>query len=878
MKFVRYIVIVLLFNGCFSIHKIKKDTKSKTQDTGNVIGEIDSSFYQPSETRIMDLLHTRLELSFDWTKRYVNGKAELRLKPYFKPVTGFLLDAKGMNIHTVALLKGKDWIDLNYEYDKLQIKINLPNKYNRTDTLDILIKYTAKTYELDVSGSEAIREDRGLYFINHNGEEKGKPRQIWSQGETESNSCWFPTIDCPNEKMTQEIYLTVNDSLETLSNGLLIYSTLNGDGSRTDYWKQSLPHSPYLTMIAVGDYAVVKEEWHGKEVSYYVEHSYKDHVKMIFGNTPEMLEFYSTILGVPYSWEKYSQVVVRDFVSGAMENTSATLILENIQQNEREYLDNNYEEFIAHELFHQWFGDLVTCESWSNLPLNESFATYGEYLWQEHKFGLDEAHYRLQEGLNKYLSESRFKQNKLIRYYYTDREDMFDAHSYEKGGCILNYLRNYLGDEIFFASLKLYLTKYRFKTAEIHDLRMCFEEVSGEDLNWFFDQWFFNAGHPKLNVTIDYNDSLKKISVRVEQTQDLQLSQIYKLPLAIDIYYNGNLEQHNIIVEKVYQNFEFPSPQKPDWVDFDADKVLVGTKNIEKPKEQWIKQFKEGKYYITRFESLDKLYDLRSHRDIQQLFEEAMNDDFWDIRSFAIKGIDVKYDTSGMIKKKLIEISIKDPKSEVRANAISKLNEYNEKELVFVFEKSIINDPSYLVIGESLNALSRISPEKGKENAEKLSKETSTMLQKKIAQIYMEFGDASHNKYLNEVLNNPKIHGKYGLIMDYGNYLARLDIKDVDEGINLLEYLAKTGANWLNRYAATQSIIEITNVYKLNEKNFGKPEKASQNSKELAIDIVKLRNKISELEKIVASIKKEEKDESLIKIYNSDIDLSDVFE
>jgi aminopeptidase N len=213
-----------------------------------------------------------------------------------------------------------------------------------------------------------------------------------------------------------------------------------------------------------------------------------------------MMEFFSQKLGFDYPWSKYAQVVVRDYVSGAMENTSATLHGEFVQRTSRQRIDETYEDIISHELIHQWFGDLVTTESWSNIPLNESFATYGEYLWNEYKYGQLYADNKLYENYQNYMQEAENKNVDLVRFYYDQREDMFDRHSYDKGGFLLHYLRNIVGDAAFFKSIELYLKTNQFKAVEIHQLRLAFEEVTGKDMNWFFNQWFLNAGHPKLKL------------------------------------------------------------------------------------------------------------------------------------------------------------------------------------------------------------------------------------------------------------------------------------------------------------------------------------------------------------------------------------------
>src|SRR6476646_11091052 len=338
--------------------------------------------YRESAPKINDLVHTKLDASFDYSKSQLLGKTWVTLQPHFYPTDSLTLDAKGMDIKKVALSSGSKLTDLKYSYDGLLLHIKLPRTYKNSEQYTIYIDYIAKPDEFKTKGSAAITDAKGLYFINPTGAVKGKPTQIWTQGETEGTSVWIPTIDKPNQKTTNEFSLRVPQQYVTLSNGRLTSQKNNNDGTRTDTWKMEQPHSPYLFFIGVGDYAVIKDSYKGKEVSYYVEKEYAPVARKIFGLTPEMMGFYSRILGVEYPWVKYSQITGRDYVSGAMENTTATLHQESAQQNARELVDgNSWEVDIAHELFHQWFGDLVTAESWSNLTLNESFANYSETLW-----------------------------------------------------------------------------------------------------------------------------------------------------------------------------------------------------------------------------------------------------------------------------------------------------------------------------------------------------------------------------------------------------------------------------------------------------------------------------------------------------------------
>ena len=381
-----FAVGVLLFvSSCSSTKKLAKGAVVENLDTVTVTATRDNP-YRGSAPKDFDLVNTKLEVKFDYAKQHMHGKATLTLKPHFYPQSELVLDAKQFDINTVSLVTGENSGEaLHYTYDSLQLKIKLNKTYTRDETLKVYIDYIAKPNEIKNTGSAAITDDKGLYFINPLGKDTTKPVQIWTQGETESNSCWFPTIDKPDQKATEEIYITRPNKYVSLSNGVLVSSTPVGDSLTIDHWKSSLPFALYLVMMAIGDFTIVHDRWRDIPVDYYVEHAYAPYAKKIFGNTPEMIEFFSQKLDFDFPWPKYSQVVVRDYVSGAMENVSATLHGDFIQRNSRELLDQTFEDVISHELFHQWFGDLVTCESWSNIPLNESFATYGQYLWNEYK-------------------------------------------------------------------------------------------------------------------------------------------------------------------------------------------------------------------------------------------------------------------------------------------------------------------------------------------------------------------------------------------------------------------------------------------------------------------------------------------------------------
>lgn len=769
--------------------------------------------YQASYTRYHDLLHTKLEVSFDWEKQRLNGKATLTLKPYFYPTGGLVLDAKGFEIHQIAMLEADTLQPLDYRYDGAELDIALGKVLTREDTFTIYIEYTAKPEELPQGGSLAITSDKGLYFINPLNEEENKPQQIWTQGETEASSCWFPTIDAPNERCTEEIYITIDKKFKTLSNGLLISSTENENGTRTDYWKQTLPHAPYLFMMAIGDFAVVKEDWKGKEVSYYVEHEYEPYAKQIFGNTPEMLTFYSDVLGVEYQWEKYSQVVVRDYVSGAMENTSATIHGEFVQRTDRELLDETYEDIISHELFHHWFGDLVTCESWSNLPLNESFATYGEYLWREHKYGRESADEHLQSDLKEYLQQGGKDKKDLIRFHYDDKEDMFDTHSYSKGGRILHMLRKYVGDDAFFAALKLYLERHKYTDVEVHELRLAFEDVTGEDLNWFFNQWFLDKGHPELEINYEYLPNM--VMVIISQKQDLKENPLYKLPMKMDVYANGKKERTDIMVEHLVDTFVFNAMTKPDLINIDAEKMLLCVKKDNKSMENFIFQYKNAPLYLDRYEAIEALADFSSSPEAVNTILSALDDPYDNIRSKAISTINkLSKDDINAAREKLISLAKNDKEASVRTAAISSLslNFGNDTTLIPLYEAGI-DDKAFSVVGASLKAINKLDKEKGLIGARKAERDARSSLLYAIANIIAESGDQSDLAFFQRAY--PKVSdfgSKYGFVSQYTDYLKKQPVDIILQGLPLLEQMSINENTWFIRLSGVQGMSSLANM------------------------------------------------------------------
>ena len=695
-----------------------------------------------------DLVHTKLVAGFDYTKSQLNGEAWLQLHPHFYASNVLVLDAKGMDIHQVAMEKNNARKNLSYTYDSLQLTITLDKTYTKNEKYTVYIKYTAKPNDYKAKGSAAITDAKGLYFINPLGTEKNKPTQIWTQGETEGTSVWIPIIDKTNQKTTQEFHLTVPSKYVSLSNGLLVKQVDNKNGTRLDVWKMDQPHAPYLFFIGVGDYAIVKEEGakatDGKkkiEISYYIEKEYEKVARKIYGNTPAMMAFYEKILGVNFPWVKYAQISGRDYVSGAMENTTATLHSDAVQQDARELVDENaWESTIAHELFHQWFGDLVTAESWSNLTVNESFADYSQTLWAEHSKGKDEGAYENYKGLRGYLSSPADAEKDLVRFFYKDREDMFDLVSYQKGGRILNMLRHYVGDEAFFASLNKYLVDNQFKTGSAVKLKLAFEAVTGKDLNWFFNQWYFGSGHPYVRITQNYDAAKKQVMVKLQQTQVQE--KVFALPIGIDVYVQGKRNHYDVWSKNRVDSFYFDAAVAPDNVNVDNDKVLLWSKDESKPIEQYVYQMNHARNFLDRLEAVQEASENEGSSMAADILKKGLQDSFYVIRAAAMTAYNPKT-LDSVTEAAIFTIASKDVNKSNRETAIDIIGSL-EKESYKKYFTDWTKDSSYSVSGAALEALEKLDSIMAKEIAYKESKNiTKKRLNTAVTNIITKYGDES---------------------------------------------------------------------------------------------------------------------------------------
>jgi aminopeptidase N len=718
-----------------------------------------------------------------------------------------ILDAKALEIFSVKKInqKGEKLIELTFsQKEKFKLRIELDKTYQKNEEIILEILYKAQPNKLTDYEEGYFEENKGVYFINPLKIFPEKPQQIWTQGETSAASAWFPTFDAPNVKTTQELLITVDSKFQTLSNGKLIQTKINKDGTRTDFWKQNVPHAPYLFMFVVGEFALFREENTKIPIDYLTEKAFAPHAKAVFGNTPDMMKFFSELLDCQYPWEKYAQVVVRDFISGAMENTSASVFMEGVQVDSISAKDTHWDDIIAHELFHHWFGNYVTAESWANLALNEAFANYSEYLWREHRYGKFSADAHRKEERDNYFFEAKSKKEPLIRFHYASEEDMFDNHSYAKGGLILHFLRKTAGEEAFFAALRLYLKKHAFGKAEAHQFRICLEEITGQDWNGFFNQWFFSAGHPEIHLKTDYfNNTLK---IFAAQKQAFAAENPFEIPMSVTYQIGEKTFSQNILLQNQTDTFTFLTESEPDFIVFDREKIIPGEIFYSQKLSSVLKQIRRAENFFEHQNGLDSAILHFYEPEVREFFRKMLLHKEAEVRLITLDLLgDEELSLPEDFKADFQNIFRKDENSLCRTLALQNLaRKYTDTQAEL---SAALNDSSYFVRSNALYLLHLLDDENIEKTVARYEFSDDRYLLYTVMEIYARRGTAGKMNWFLKKIQKKSASELVQLLNPFTNYLLTLDEKEALSGKDYLVKLARHDDNPEVRKYAFQMLV-----------------------------------------------------------------------
>jgi aminopeptidase N len=577
---------------------------------------------QWTRDRSVDVQHIKLDVRLDFARRSISGIATHRIAAIADALREVVFDAGEMSINEV-LADGKP---TQFDLADSKLTIAMPRRLKVGEEVEVAINYSA-------------HPRRGLYFVGPDEGYPNKRLEAWTQGEDLDSRYWFPCYDYPNDRITSEVLATVPVNFFALSNGALVRTKEDKRRrTKTWHWRHDVPHSNYLISLAAGEFAEVVDRHGDLPVTYYVAPGREADAKRAFGNTPKMIAFFERKIGVPYPYAKYAQVAVSDFIFGGMENSSATTQTADTLHDARAHLDFTSDPLVAHELAHQWWGDLLTCRDWSHAWLNEGFATYFEALWSEENLGPDEFAWNLRRDREAYFHEdsSRYRRPIVCNRYRAPIE-LFDRHLYEKGSLVLHMLRHEVGDALFFKALNLYCTRNRGRNVITQDLQNAFEEATGRNLDWFFDQWVYKEGHPALEVSSVYDAKRKLASVTVKQTHAVsEKTPLFRFSVTIALMNEkGRETRHRVEVKAKEHTFNFPSAAAPKAVRFDPEFDIAKTLRHKRGREALELELKHSPEAIGRAAAARELGNEGSFEAVNALRSALLNDPFWGVRADA---------------------------------------------------------------------------------------------------------------------------------------------------------------------------------------------------------------------------------------------------
>ena len=653
-----------------------------------------SASYKPSIQRNYDTQHIKIELNFDQKEKSISGSATIAVVPLNNDLSSLEFHARDMEIRDVLLT---DQVELAFLADSETVAIALPRTYSTQDTVTIVITYYAQP-------------TAGFYFNEPLTENPQRPYQIYSHSEPIYARCWFPCYDEPDDKLTSEIIATVSDNFYLLSNGKLLSVDHNRKyRTKTFHWLQDKPHSTYLISIVAGEYNEILDKNSDIPLSYYV---YKDQVEIAFnsfGKTPKIMEFFQDLFGYPYPWDKYAQIVIADYQAAGMEHTSATSLYDRTIHDDRAHLDVTSDDLVAHELAHQWFGNLVTCKEWGHIWLNEGFATYAEILFKEFDSGTDEADYAIYQDQKFYLEmvDPKFYQP-IVFENFLHPEEMFSYIEYQKAGMVLHMLRYVIGDSLFFTSLKTYLNRFAFQSVVTSDFQQVVEEIGEKKLDWFFDQWLYQGGHPKFVITSKWEPESIEVYLYVRQIQLDSLGlvpEVFRMPIEVEIIGDTKRINRKIYLKAREDTFKFTFDHRPELIRFDTENWILKDMNFIKSQDEWIYQLLHDKHVAARLKALEELEKVTfdTLETVLALEKSLSNDPFWAVRKEAAY---LLIDYHRPESKQVLITACHDVHPQVRAAAILTLSYYYDKNLNPLFRKIANHDSSYKVVSEALYALS----------------------------------------------------------------------------------------------------------------------------------------------------------------------------
>ncbi len=660
-----------------------------------VSGIVFSQVPPPEHTtreRTYHVIHYRLVLSLDLEKKECAGHAIITLVPLRPDLDIVNLDAADLNIRRVTM----NDVPLESSVRGETLAIALGKPFGLADTLTLDVGYSVTSPQ------------RGLYFIQPDSGVSERQLQAWTQGEATDNHYWFPCYDAPNDLSTSETIITVDDHLTAVSNGALVEQRHDAKHHTTTFhWSESKPHVSYLISLAVGTYVDVADSLGSLPIHNYVYPFQVPDAMRSFGNTPDMIDYFSKKTGYPYPWEKYGHVLVEDFMFSGEENVSVATLTDRTIHDARAHLDFSSDPLVAHELAHQWWGDLVSFRDWSQAWLSEGFATYFEMVYEEHAQGHDAAAKVLHDAQQLVVNSDRFDARRpTVCVRYVSPMDLFDNRIYQKGACVLSMLRFVLGDELFWKSVKYYVHTFAYQNVETNDFKIVIEEATGYNLEWFFHEWLYRAGYPEFYIETAWDKKTQSARVMVQQRQKIDsLTPVFRMPVEIEVWVHDVPTTYRVEITRQQDTFSFPAYQEPNLVIFDKGGQLLKRVTFNKSTAEWLYQLRHAEEASDRLIAIDELQWIVDSSAVRKILESVMlEDNNSDVRRDATWAIGSVKSTD---ESELLVKAYGDREAGVRAASVASLGRYRGENSISTLRHAYERDSSYAAVAAALRSLTR---------------------------------------------------------------------------------------------------------------------------------------------------------------------------
>jgi len=642
--------------------------------------------------REFHMVNVGLNLSFDMQKRELFGTAVETIVPLRAQYDSIRLDAVDMTIRTVTM-GGRQ---LGFSYDGRTLSIGLGKYYGLDDTLSYTIVYS--TFP-----------QKGVFFVEPDSAYPDRSPQVWSQSEMEDARYWYPCHDYPDDFLTSSVDVTVPEDWNVVSNGILQKMSVDNEMKTKDFhWVESKPHVIYLISFVAGKYSIVNDSLGNIPIYYYVEPKYEKFAAENFSHTPDIVNFYSEVTGYPYPWQKLSLAAVGDFTFGGMENVSAITLTDQTMHDKNAEPQVESTGLVAHETAHQWFGDLLTCRSWSNAWLNEGFATYFDALYTRHAFGEDEFDYQMYDNQNEVLRADREERRPTVYDRYNDPVDLFSVYIYPRGADILNMLRGFLGDKLFFRAIQHYVHEYKHQNVDTHDFENAVEEATGYNLYWFFDEWVYKAGHPVYDVSYKYDMNSHEMVLNVRQTQTVDsLTPVYRMPVDLLIESPSQKISCRVWVDSSSNTYTFNLSEAPSMVNFDENDLLLKELDFKKSVTELAYQLEHDTNVAGRIWAVDQLAETDSDDAARPLIDALKNDPFWGVRQECAKELS-RFRSSPV--ENALRLATGDKDARVAEEAINSLASFKDASLSDLLEKIYDSQTNYFVRAAAVRTLAAVAP------------------------------------------------------------------------------------------------------------------------------------------------------------------------